>query len=138
MKTPVIQYRNFRDNCLYDYCYIAVDLHNTVFVPTFDKEETFKYFRWAKQCLQLLSKIPFVKLIMWTSCYQDKIEMYLKHFEENNIHFDYVNENPECSNSNYACFNNKFYFDIGLDDRFGFEAEKDWAELYPELIKYFI
>lgn len=138
MKTPVIQYRNFRDNCLYDTCYIAVDLHNTVFVPTFDTEETFTYFRWAKQCLQMLSKMPFVKLIMWTSCYQDKIEMYLKHFEENNIHFDYVNENPECSNSNYACFDNKFYFDIGLDDRFGFEPEKDWAELYPELIKYFV
>ena len=64
MKTPVIQYRNFRDNCLYDTCYIAVDLHNTVFVPTFDKKETFTYFRWAKQCLQMLSKMPFVKLIM--------------------------------------------------------------------------
>lgn len=138
MKSIVNQYKDFRDKKIYDKCYIMVDLHNTVFVPTFDNPENFKYFRWAKQCLQILSKIPWIKLIMWTSCYPDKLEMYRKHFEDNNIYFDYVNENPECNNSNYACFDNKFYFDIGIDDRFGFEAEKDWSELYPELVKDFI
>lgn len=135
MKSIVTQYKDFRDNQIYDKCYIMVDLHNTVFVPTFDNPENFNYFKLAKQCLQILSKFPWVKLIMWTSCYPDKIQMYLKHFWENNINFDYVNENPECKNSSYACFDNKFYFDIGIDDRFGFDAKNDWADLYPELIK---
>jgi hypothetical protein len=75
---------------------------------------------------------------MWTGTYKDKLKMYLDHFEENNIHFDYINENPECTNSNYACFDNKFYFDIGFDDKFGFDGNVDWTELYPELIKYYI
>lgn len=135
MKRPVDQFIDFFSNPIYEYCYIVVDLHNTVFKPSFDKEETFEYFPWAKQCLQELSKNPKIKLILWSGCYKDKIQMYIKHFWENKINFDYVNENPECKNSSYACFDNKFYFDIGFDDRFGFEGRCDWKELYPEILK---
>jgi hypothetical protein len=141
MKKPVqqfVKYFNSLNSLSYKYCYIAIDVHNTIFIPTFDKEEKFEYFRWAKQCLQILSKIPNIKLIMWTGTYKDKLKMYLDHFKENNIHFDYINENPECTNSNYACFDNKFYFDIGFDDKFGFDGNIDWTELYPELIKHYI
>lgn len=134
MKSITTQYTDFWKKPMYDKMYIVIDIHNTIFKPSFDKEETFEYFPWAKQCLQELSKNPKIKLILWSGCYQDKIQMYLKHFWENNINFDYVNENPECKNSSYACFDNKFYFDIGIDDRFGFEANIDWAELYPVII----
>lgn len=117
----------FRGERKYELIYIVVDVHNTILKPSFDKEETFEYFDCAKEVLQKLSKIPYVKLIMWTGCYPDKLEMYRKHFKENGIHFDYVNENPECKNSSYACLDKKFYFDLGFDDRFGFDPTSDWA-----------
>ena len=134
MKSPVEQIINFWKNPRYEYCYLMIDVHNTIFKPTFSKEEDFQYFQYAKQCLQLLSKHPKTKLILWTGCYPDRIEMYLKHFEENEIHFDYVNENPECENTSYACLDKKFYFDIGFDDKFGFEGSKEWRLLYPVLL----
>jgi hypothetical protein len=128
-------YSDFWKNPRYDKMYIVVDIHNTIVRPTFERSENFDYFPWAKQCLQELSSDPNIVLILWSGCYPDKFEMYLKHFEENGIHFDYVNENPECKNSSYACFDQKMYFDIGIDDRFGFEANIDWANLYPIIIK---
>ena len=124
----------FKGERKYEYIYIAVDVHNTILKPSFDKEETFEYFRNAKKVMQILSQMSFIKLIMWTGCYPDKLEMYKKHFEENGIHFDYVNENPECKNSSYACLDKKFYFDLGFDDRFGFDPEFDWGNLYYSIL----
>lgn len=134
MKTIADLYKNFWKNPKYEYCYIMIDIHNTIFKPSFNNPETFIYFPWAKQCLQELSKHPKIKLILWSGCYPDKFDMYIKHFEENNIFFDYINENPECKNSFYACLDKKFYFDIGIDDRFGFDANSDWQYLYPYII----
>lgn len=114
----------------YDTIYIMVDIHNTILKPSFEKEETFIYFPYAKETLQLLSNMEDIKLIMWSSCYEDKILMYLEHFKENGIYFDYVNENPEYGNLSFACFDVKFYYDIGIDDKFGFDAEIDWEILY--------
>ena len=56
---------------------------------------------------------------------------YISKFEADGIHFNFINDNPMCENSSYACFDKKFYFDIGIDDRFGFEANKDWKTFYP-------
>lgn len=121
----------------YEFIYILVDVHNTILVPSFDKEETFQYYKDAKEALQMLSNCSFIKLIMWTSSYPDKIDMYLKHFRENGIIFDYANENPLMNNNSFGCFNTKFFYDIGIDDKFGFEAEKDWS-LIIETIKPFV
>lgn len=130
------KYEEFYRNRRYDNLYIVVDIHGTIFRPTFKKEEeVYQYYPYAKQCLQELSKDPNVKLILWSGCYQDKFDMYIKHFWEDNINFDYINENPECKNSDYACFDKKFYFDIGIDDKFGFDALNDWREFYPLIIK---
>lgn len=117
----------------YDTLYIMVDIHNTILKPSFDKKETFEYFPYAKETLQMLSAMEDVKLIMWTSSYEDKIVMYLDHFKENGIFFDYVNENPEYENLSFACFDTKFYYDIGIDDKFGFDANIDWEILYLSL-----
>ena len=70
---------------------------------------------------------------MWSSTYEDKINMYLKHFNDNGIIFDYVNENLEYIDLPFACFDKKFYYDIGIDDKFGFFAEEDWKEIYEFL-----
>ena len=43
---------------------------------------------------------------------------------------NYVNENPEMDDDYIRCFIDKFYYDIGIDDKFGFDAEADWKEIY--------
>lgn len=126
---------NGLNNGSFKCIYIMVDVHNTILKPTFDKKETFEYFPYAKETLQLLSEKENIKLIMWTSSYDEKIQMYLKHFEENGIIFNFVNENKEYGNVSFACFDTKFYYDIGIDDKFGFDAEHDWKEIYTFLIK---
>ena len=126
---------NGLNNGSFKYIYIMVDVHNTILNPTFDKKETFEYFPYAKETLQLLSEKENIKLIMWTSSYDEKIQMYLKHFEENRIIFNFVNENKEYGNVSFACFDTKFYYDIGIDDKFGFDAEHDWKEIYTFLTK---
>lgn len=126
---------NGLNNGSFKCIYIMVDVHNTILKPTFDKKETFEYFPYAKETLKLLSDNENIKLIMWTSSYDDKIKMYLKHFEENGITFNFVNENKEYGNVSFACFDTKFYYDIGIDDKFGFDAENDWEEIYTFLTK---
>ena len=126
---------NGLNNGSFKCIYIMVDVHNTILKPTFDKKETFEYFPYAKETLQLLSEKENIKLIMWTSSYDEKIQMYLKHFEENRIIFNFVNENKEYGNVSFACFDTKFYYDIGIDDKFGFDAENDWKEIYTFLTK---
>ena len=126
---------NGLNNGSFKCIYIMVDVHNTILKPTFDKKETFEYFPYAKETLQLLSEKENIKLIMWTSSYDEKIQMYLKHFEENRIIFNFVNENKEYGNVSFACFDTKFYYDIGIDDKFGFDAEHYWKEIYTFLTK---
>lgn len=134
MKSVAEKYQDFWNNQMYEYCYIAVDIHGTIFKPTFEKTEIFQWYPFAKTCLKELTKNPKVKLILWSGCYEDKFKDYIKKFEEEGIKFDYINENPECVNSSYACFDKKFYFDIGIDDRFGFEPNQDWIDLLTAIL----
>lgn len=121
----------------WDTIYILVDIHGTVFKPSYHKEEKFEFYEHAKGALQMLSEWSSIKLIMWTSSTPEMIKKFLDVFEENDIHFDYVNENPEVkalpTDPKSSDFSNKFYFNIGLDDKFGFDPEEDWGEI----IKYF-
>lgn len=114
----------------YENLYFMIDVHNTILVPSFGKEENFIFYDFAKEVLQVLSKRSDIKLIMWTSTYQDKIDLYLNKFEEEGIHFDYVNSNPEMKNTSFGCFDSKFYFDVVIDDKCGFNAKKDWEKLW--------
>ena len=66
------------------------------------------------------------RLILWSSCSTEKLNLYRREFEKNRIVFDFLNENPDAHNTGYAYFDNKFYFDIGFDDKFGFNPYIDW------------
>ena len=46
-------------------------------------------------------------------------------------------ENPEIESNRYANFTKKFYYDILLDDKAGFEPN-DWFEIYNFLSKKFV
>ena len=121
----------------WDYIYILVDMHGTIFTPSYLKEENYKYYPYAKEVLQLLSLYTDTKLILWTSTRPiDTIE-YQKVFMNDDIYFDYLNENPEVerqpTDPESLDLNQKFYFNIGIDDKFGFEPETDWKLIYDYL-----
>lgn len=118
----------------WDTVYVLVDLHGTIFRPCYKEEETYEFYPWARDVLQLLSAERSVKLILWTSTDRTYIHDYLKVLEYNDIHIDYVNHNPEVERSEddpkQSSFAEKLYYNVGIDDKFGFDPENDWAELY--------
>ena len=117
----------------WDRLYILIDIHGTVFKPSYHSEEKFEFYPGAKECLKMFSEMNSIKLIMWTSSTPETINKFKEVFEQNNIHFDFINENPEVqalpTDPKSSDFSNKYYFNIGLDDKFGFEPNKDWEDI---------
>lgn len=110
--------------------YVLVDIHNTVFRPSYHNKEKYEWFIGAKEALQFMSSNDKISLILWSSSHQESIDKYIKVFETNGIHFDYINENPEVENDDLCCFDKKLYFNIGIDDKFGFDGDNgDWLSL---------
>ena len=87
--------------------------------------------------LKLSSKDDLFVLIC--DLFKDTINDFIRVFNENDIHFDYVNENPEIhalsSDPKSSDFSDKFYFNVGIDDKFGFDPESDWVDLYDFLAR---
>ena len=161
MKTVTEIFNRAYDRVLqggYPHLYIAVDVHDTILMksktrviqdgnlyeislPTAENE----YFYYqAKPVLQKFTACDRIKLIMHTSSSPAEITKYQNLFAANNITFDHVNCNPEVvSDVSYADFSQKFFFDILLDDKAGFDPKHDWEELaewtasrLPHIIEY--
>lgn len=116
----------------WDCIYILVDLHSTVIKSNWsDSELPDQYYDYALDTLYLMTLDPGIKLILWTSSWERDYKLYREHMATQGVIFDYVNENPnEKSNPDgYACFESKFYFNMILDDKAGFEPEVDWEPL---------
>lgn len=109
----------------WDCIYVAVDIHDTIFRGCYHDTETYEWLGRSKECLQMMTKLKYIKLILWSSCHQEELDQYIKVFEENDIHFDYINSNPEVQDDDLASYKEKFYFNVGLDDKFGF-VEDGW------------
>lgn len=118
----------------WEYIYVLVDIHGTVFKPSYHKKEKFEYYDYAKSVLTILSERSDIKLIMWTSSTKEMTDKFLEVFKKDNIHFDYINENPEIralpTDPKSSDFSSKYYFNVGLDDKFGFDPEKDWKDIF--------
>ena len=116
--------------------YIAVDIHDTILRACYENEETYDYIPLEKEVLQMMSLREDICLILWSSCHRDKLMEYAFHFLDDNIRFDYINENPEVENTHLQNFEEKLYMNVGLDDKFGFDAENDWAIILHVLEEY--
>ena len=114
----------------WDTLYVAVDLHGTLVKPYHDKIEFYDY---APDVISWFNNRPDFKVILWTSSHPKEIAEFLKLAEEFCLRFDFVNENPLEKNRGFACFDQKFYFNILLDDKAGFVGETDWPLIISEL-----
>ena len=119
----------------WDKIYVLVDIHDTIFRACYDNDETYEMFPFAEHVLRILSYKKNISLILWTSSYQNKIADYIKKLKSMGIRFDMVNANFEVANTKLSCFDEKLYFNVGIDDKFGFDAEHDWGELWDYFVK---
>lgn len=117
--------------------YWLFDLHDTVIISNYGAGTKEEFYPFAIETLQMLSERPDICLILYTSSHEQKIAAYLEEFKSMNIHFTYVNENPEATNSHYANFDRKFYFNVLFDDKAGFHPVKEWELVYDFLKKLY-
>ena len=115
--------------------YVLVDIHDTVFEACYHEKEEYKWYPFAKEALEIMSHAQQISLILWTSTYENVINDYVEYFKTNGIRFDYINRNTETENTSLSCFDEKTYFNVGIDDKFGFEAETDWEIIYNYLVE---
>jgi hypothetical protein len=115
--------------------YVLVDIHDTVFEACYHEKEEYKWYPFAKETLEIMSHAQQISLILWTSTYENVINDYVEYFKTNGIRFDYINRNTETENTSLSCFDEKTYFNVGIDDKFGFEAETDWEIIYNYLVE---
>jgi hypothetical protein len=115
--------------------YVLVDIHDTVFEACYHEKEEYKWYPFAKETLEIMSHAQQISLILWTSTYENVINDYVEYFKDNGIRFDYINRNTETENTSLSCFDEKTYFNVGIDDKFGFEAETDWEIIYNYLVE---
>lgn len=118
----------------WDKIYWLVDLHDTVFEGDYKQGSVGgAFYPKAKEVLQRLSVREDVVLIIWSCSYGGIIQDTMEWLREHDIQIAYGNENPECPDNAHASFDKKFYFNIILDDKAGFEGETDWALVEQEL-----
>lgn len=131
------------ENCIrlgreknWEKLYWAIDIHGTLLKPNFKRNDiSTEFYPYAKEAMQLLSKRKEIVKILFTCSYPHEIEQYIKYFSENGIHFDYINRNPEIADGGYGYYQDKFYFNVLMDDKAGFDAETDWKPILDLLKK---
>jgi hypothetical protein len=109
--------------------YFAIDIHDTIVKGNYNADEIpTEFFPDAEKTLQTLTKRQDIKLILYTCSHPNEIEQYQEFFKSKGIIFDYVNCNPEVTTEigGYGNYDNKFYFNVLLDDKAGFDALNDW------------
>jgi len=122
-----------KDKRGWDTIYFAIDVHGTIVVPNYKANDIPKtFYPLAKETLQVLTNRSDVTLILYTCSHPHEIKDYLEDFKENNIIVDYGNSNPEVRTDleGYGNYDEKFYFNVLLDDKAGFNARTDWKEIY--------
>lgn len=123
--------RNFPD------LYVALDIHDTVWGGTKSKHTDFisPYYPYAKEVLRFWSNQPGVCIILFTCSYPESSVLIKNRLKNDGIRVSYINENPEITNTQHGDFSKKFYYQIIIDDKAGFDPEVDWYNIKIALEK---
>jgi hypothetical protein len=113
----------------WEYIYVWVDIHETMLYPTYKINSDYIFYPYAREVLERLSARPEIKLGLYTCSKKEEIEKYLQFFRSNYITFEFVNKNTDCDKTEYGDFTDKPYYNVLIEDKAGFEPEKDWKEL---------
>ena len=125
-------FRTMRDRG-WDKIYWLVDVHDVILEPDYEQDSVGgALFPNAVKVLQRLSNRKDVCLILWTCSHRHVADKMLTMFSEDDINFQYVNENPEVEGA-LGDYSVKLYANVILDDKAGFEGDKDWQLVEQEL-----
>lgn len=119
----------------WDCIYVVVDMHDTVFKSTYANDEELQPFKNSVEVLQMLTKRKDVKLIYWSSSMSNEIIRHLDYLKKRGVHFSCINANTFEKSTSYANFERKFYMNVILDDKAGFDPSEDWDILLNYLNK---
>ena len=112
----------------------CIDLHDCIFVGNYQAGSSGgDFYPNAIRVLKQLTMRKDFVLILHTASNEDGLKEAIMRFKNNGIVMDYINCNPECESTEMCDFSEKFYADIILDDKAGFEGEKDWFLIEAEL-----
>jgi hypothetical protein len=110
--------------------YWAFDIHGTLIEPNYMAGQIPKtFYPHAIKVLRRLSKREDIVLILFTCSHPHELEEYIEFFRGHEIHFHYMNHNPEVQNGAYGCYDQKFYFNVLFEDKAGFDPEEDWEKV---------
>lgn len=112
--------------------YVAVDAHGTMTRPYHGKVE---FYPGCAEVMKWFNSRSDFKVILWTSSHTQEIGEIIDEAHKHGFHFDFINRNPLEKSSKRANFDQKFYFNILLDDKAGFEPETDWSAIRAELTR---
>ena len=117
----------------WDKTYWGFDVHGTILKPNYTYGKTpDEFYPLAIETLQIISKMPDVVMFLYTCSHPHEIDEYIKLFIKNDIHFNYINENPEIVTdlTGYGCYDKKPYMNVLFEDKAGFDPENDWGLVY--------
>lgn len=117
----------------WDKTYWVFDIHGTILKPNYEYGNIPKeFYPFAKETLQKISKMEDVVMILYTCSHPHEIEQYIEYFKENDIHFDYINENPEIATNleGYGNYDKKPYMNVLFEDKAGFDGDNDWEDVF--------
>lgn len=109
----------------WDHLYFSIDIHDTIAEPNYSGVST-DFYEEAISALRYLSSLPEIKIILDSSCFESDQKTYIDLLKSYGINVHYFNENPEVSNTLTGCFDIKYYFDVQMDDKAGFDRKTDW------------
>jgi hypothetical protein len=110
--------------------YWAFDIHGTLLKPNFRRDAiSTEFYPGAIEVMQWLGQRKDIVKILYTCSYPHEIEQYVELFRKHHIHFDYINKNPEIADGGYGYYQDKFYFNVLMDDKAGFDGETDWLAI---------
>ena len=113
----------------------CIDVHDVILEGRYKfNNDGANFMPNAIKVLRMLSnRKNDTSLILWTSGHNEPTSKVLESLEKEGVYFDHVNCNPECPNDHLCDFNKKFYMNILLDDKAGFEGKTDWFLIEQEL-----
>lgn len=112
--------------------YLAIDIHDTIAHSNY-ADEMPEVIETAMDALRRLNKFPEIVLILFSSSYNH--DAYIKHFQKYGVDFTYFNENPEICDSKTGDFSKKFFYNLLIDDKAGFEL-RDWEVVVNSVTKH--
>lgn len=60
--------------------YVVVDIHDTILRACYENEETYDYYPYAREALQLMTNRDDICMILWSGCYDEQMAVYRNHF----------------------------------------------------------